>query len=58
MDVLDMLVFFKLHPSEMFDKYLQVYLKKESEPGIEEQKQYHHPLNFLLHWYLCSQPPV
>ena len=36
-DVLDMLVFFKLHPSEMFDKYIQVYLKKESEPGIEEQ---------------------
>ena len=37
MDVLDMLVFFKLHPSEMFDKYLQVYLKKESELGTKEQ---------------------
>ena len=37
MDVLDMLVFFKLHPSEMFDKYLHVYLKKENELGIEEQ---------------------
>ena len=36
MDVLDMLVFFKLHPSEMFDKYLQVYLKSESE--LEEQR--------------------
>ena len=36
MDVLDMLVFFKLHPSEMFDKYLQVYLKKESEVDREQ----------------------
>ena len=26
-DVLDMLVFFKLHPSNMFDKYLQIYLQ-------------------------------
>ena len=37
MDVLDMLVFFKLHPSKIFDKYLQVYLKKESEPEVEER---------------------
>ena len=29
-EVLDMLVFFKLYPSQMFDKYLQVYLMKES----------------------------
>ena len=35
-DVLDMLVFFKLHPSKMFDKYLQVYLRKESEPSVKE----------------------
>ena len=35
MDILDMLVFFKLHPSEMFNKYLQVYLKNESE--LDEQ---------------------
>ena len=32
MDVLDMLVFFKLHHSGVFDKYLQVHLRKESEP--------------------------
>ena len=32
-DALDMLVFFTLHPSEMFDKYIQLYLKKESELG-------------------------
>ena len=31
MDVLDILVFFKLHPSKMFDQYLQAYLNKESE---------------------------
>ena len=36
-DVLDMLVFFKLHPSKMFDKYLHVYLQKESEPEVKEQ---------------------
>ena len=33
---LDMLVFFKLHQSVMFDKYLQVYLRKESETGVKE----------------------
>ena len=32
MDVLDILVFFKLHPSKMFDQYLQAYLNKEREP--------------------------
>ena len=32
MDVLDVLVFFKLHHSKVFDKYLQVHLRKESEP--------------------------
>ena len=39
MDVLDMLVFFKLHPSEMFDKYIQVYLEKdpETESVVREQ---------------------
>ena len=31
MDVLDRLVFFKLHPSKVFDKYLQAFLNKESE---------------------------
>ena len=36
-DVLDTLVFFKLHPSEMFDKYLRVYLRKEGEPKVKEQ---------------------
>ena len=33
MDMQDMLVFFKLYPSDIFDKYVQVYLKKESELG-------------------------
>ena len=37
MNVLEMLVFFKLHPSTMFDKYLHVYLQKESELKVEEQ---------------------
>jgi len=37
MDVLDMLVFFTLHPSVMFEKYIQLYLKKESELGIREK---------------------
>ena len=36
-DVLDMLVFFKLHPCKMFDKYLQVYLLKESKPEVSDQ---------------------
>jgi len=38
MDVLDMLVFFKLHHSEMFDKYLQVHLRKESESEAKERR--------------------
>ena len=37
MDVLDVLVFFKLHHSKVFDKYLQVHLRKESEPVIKEK---------------------
>ena len=36
-EVLDMLVFFKLYPSQMFDKYLQVYLMKESRPEVRQQ---------------------
>ena len=36
-DALDMLVFFKLHPCKMFDKYLQVYLQKESKPEVSGQ---------------------
>ena len=38
MGVLDTLVFFKLHPSEMFDKYLQVYLKRESKTVVRGQQ--------------------
>ena len=30
-DVLDVLVFFKLHPSKVFDKYIQAYLNKKRE---------------------------
>ena len=37
MDVLNILIFFKLHPSRIFDKYVQVCLKKESELGTREQ---------------------
>ena len=42
--ILDILVFFKLHPSEMFDKYLQGYLKSESE--LEEQHSTNTPPAF------------
>ena len=37
MNVLDTLVFFELHPSEMFDRYLQVYLRKESKTEVRGQ---------------------
>jgi len=37
MNVLDMLVFFKLHPSRMFDKHLQIFLRKEIEPKVRKQ---------------------
>ena len=39
MNVLEMLVFFKLHSSTVFDKYLHVYLQKESELKVEEQQK-------------------
>ena len=38
MDVLDVIVFFKLHPSKMFDKYLHVYLSKANEPETMKQR--------------------
>jgi len=34
-DVLDMLVFFKLYPSRLFDKYLQLNLRKGSDGEVE-----------------------
>lgn len=36
MDILDKLVFFKLHPSEMFNTYVQVYLRKENKPCVKQ----------------------
>ena len=36
LDVLDMLIFFKLYPSKIFKEYLQFYLRKESEAEIKE----------------------
>ena len=36
-EFLDMLVFFKLYPSQIFDKYLQVYLMKESRPEVRRE---------------------
>ena len=37
LDVIDMLIFFKLYPSEIFNKYLQYYLRKESETEVKEK---------------------
>ena len=37
LDVLDMLVFFKLYPSRIFNEYLQFYLRKESETEVKEK---------------------
>ena len=37
LDVIDMLIFFKLYPSEIFNKYLQYYLRKESEAEVKEK---------------------
>ena len=36
-DVLDMLTFFKLYPSKIFNEYLQYYLRKESEAEVKEK---------------------
>ena len=36
LDVLDMLIFFKLYPTKIFNEYLQFYLRKESEAEIKE----------------------
>ena len=36
-DVLDVLIFFKLYPSEIFNEYLQFYLRKESETEVKEK---------------------
>ena len=55
-DVMDMLVFFKLHPSFMFDKYLQVYLSKESEFGTREQHNDTTLSAFSLTASMQSQP--
>ena len=40
--VLNVLVFFKLYPSQMFNKYLEVYLMKENRP---EQRRQHNDTN-------------
>ena len=40
MDVLDMLVFFKLHCSKMFETYLQVYLERDSEVDSVVREQH------------------
>ena len=57
-DVLDMLVFFKLHPSEMFDKYLQVYLRKESEPSVREHHSSTNPRFTLPVFSAADMQPV
>ena len=43
MDVQDMLIFFKLHSSKMFETYLQVYLQRDSEVKETESviRQHH-----------------
>ena len=37
LDVSDMLIFFKLYPSRIFNEYLQFYLRKESEAEVKEK---------------------
>jgi len=37
-NILDMLIFFKLYPSEIFNGYLQFYLRKESEADQVKEK--------------------
>ena len=37
LDVLDMLIFFKLYPSKIFNEYLQFYLRKENEAEVKEK---------------------
>jgi len=37
LDVLDMLIFFKLYPSKIFNEYLQFYLRKESEAEVKKK---------------------
>ena len=51
MHVLEILVFFTLHRCEMFEKYLQVYLKK-NETGVREK----HSPTTVLATSMCTKP--